>query len=324
MATLLTGTRMTLIDLAKRTKDNAVLAIAEVLNKVNTILDDAVWIQANGETQHLTSKRLSLPTGSWRKINEGVQPEKSTTQQIVETIGMLEAYSHVDSALIDVAPDKAAFRLTEDLAFVEGMSQTLANQIVYGTTVGYPERFDGFAKRYANLTTQGVSAVHNVHNYGATGSTLNSLWIVQWGASKVHMIYPRNSLTIGFTMNDDGVQTITAPNGGYFKVYQTHFKQYAGLCVRDDRCVQRIANIPATAANISNKLIDALRQMPTDGAGAVIYGNATMLGQLDKEAKDKTNVNYGPADAFGRPTMFFRGIPVKKVEALLTTESALT
>lgn len=324
MATLLTGNRMTLIDLAKRTKDNSVIAIAEVMNKVNAIMDDAVWIQANGETQHVTAKRLSLPTGSWRKINEGVDPEKSTTQQLVETIGMLEAYSHVDTALVDVAPDKAAFRLTEDLAFVEGMSQTLANQIIYGTTVGYPERFDGFATRFANLTTLSVSAVHNVHNYGGSGSTLNSVWIVQWGATKVHMIYPRNSVSVGFSMADDGVQTIVASNGGYFKVYQTHFKQYAGLCVRDDRCVQRVANIPATAANLSNKLIDALRQMPADGGGAIIYANATVLGQLDKEAKDKTNVNYGPADAFGRPTMFFRGIPVKKVESLLTTESALT
>jgi len=324
MATLLTSTQMTLLDLAKRTKDHAVLAIAEVLNKVNSIMDDAIWIRANGETQHLTSKRLSLPTGSWRKINEGVDPERSTTEQIVEGIGMLEAYSRVDTALIDVAPDKAAFRLTEDLAFVEGMAQTLANQIVYGTTVGYPERFDGFSTRYANLTTLGVSAAHNVHNYGATGSTLNSIWIVQWGANTVHMIYPRNSVTVGFTMKDDGEVVTTAPNGGIYKVYQTHFKQYAGLVVRDDRCVQRVANIPATAANLSNSLIDALRQMPYDGAGAVIYANATVLGQLDKEAKDKTNVNYMPSGPFGIPTMHFRGVPVKKVEALLTTESALT
>lgn len=324
MATLLTATNMTLLDLAKRTKDNAILAIAEVLNKVNTVLDDAIWIRANGETQHLTSKRLSLPTGSWRKINEGVSPEKSTTQQIVEGIGMLEAYSHVDTALVDVSPDKAAFRLTEDLAFVEGMSQTLASQLIYGTTVGYPERFDGFATRFANLTTLGVSAIHNVHNYGGSSSTLNSVWIVQWGPSKVHMIYPRNSVSVGFSMSDDGVQTITAPAGGYFKVYQTHFKQYAGLCVRDDRCVQRVCNIPATAANLSNSLIDALRQMPSDGAGAVIYANATVLGCLDKEAKDKTNVNYAPSGPFGIPTMFFRGVPVKKVESLLGTESALT
>jgi len=320
---LLTATRMTLIDLAKRSKDGAILAIAEVLNKVNTILDDAIWVRANGETQHITAKRLTVPTGTWRKINTGVSLEKSTTQQIVEGIGMLEAYSHVDIALVDVAPDKAAFRLSEDLAFVEGMSQTLASTIIYGSTSGAPEKFNGFATRYSTLTTAGVSAVHNVHNYGGSGSTLNSIWIVQWGPTTAHMIYPKFSTTVGFSMSDDGVQTVSDANG-YFKVYQTHFKHNAGLCVRDDRCVQRVANIPATAASISDKLIDALRQMPSGGSGAVIYTNTTVLGCLDKEAKDKTNVNYGPADAFGRPTMYFRGIPVKQVDAMVTTETALT
>ena len=321
---LLTGNRMTLIDLAKRTKDGAVLAIAEVMNKVNTVLDDAVWIQANGETQHITSKRISLPTGSWRKINQGVALEKSSTQQIVEGIGMLEAYAHVDTALVEWAPNPAAFRLSEDLAFVEGMSQTLATTIFYGTTAGAPEKFDGFATRYAHLTTLGTSAVHNVHGYGGTGSSLNSVWIVQWGSPSVHMIYPKNSTTVGLKVQDDGILTVYDSSGNPFKVYQTHFKQYGGICVRDDRCVQRVCNIPATAANLSGKLIDAFRQMPQGGANAVIYANTTVLAALDKEAKDKVNVNYGPTDAFGRPTMFFRGIPVKQVDALLSTETAIT
>ena len=319
---LLTATRMTLIDLAKRSKDGSILAIAEVLNKVNAIMDDAVWVQSNGETQHITAKRLSLPTGTWRKINTGVGLEKSTTQQIVEGIGMLEAYSHVDTALVDVAADKAAFRLSEDLAFVEGMAQTLAYTIMYGSTSGAPEKFNGFATRYAHLTTLGTSAVHNVHNH-ASGSGGSSIWIVQWGVQSVHMIYPKNSATVGFSMSDDGVQTVSDSNG-YFKVYQTHFKHQAGMCVRDDRCVQRVCNIAATTTSLSDKLIDALRQMPGGGTGAVIYANTTVLSVLDKEAKDKTNVNYGPADAFGRPTMYFRGIPVKQVDSLLTTESVVT
>ena len=76
MPTLLTANKMTLIDYAKRSKDGAILAIAEVMNKVNSILDDAQWTASNGETQHVTSKRTSLPAGSWRKINQGVALEK--------------------------------------------------------------------------------------------------------------------------------------------------------------------------------------------------------------------------------------------------------
>ena len=322
---LLTANKLTLVDLAKRTKDNAVMAIAEVLNKVNTVLDDAPWVNANGETQHMTAKRSYLPAGAWRKINAGVPLEKSTTTQIIETIGMLESYSQIDSALIEINPDPSAFRLSEDLAFVEGMSQTLASQIFYGTSVGAPEKFDGFATRYAHLTTLGVTSVHNVHNYGGTGSSLTSLWIVQWGIDKVHLIYPRNcARNVGIVPKDDGELTVADSSGNPYKVFQTHFKIYAGLVVRDDRCVQRLANIPSTASNLSDKLVVALRQMPQGGSGAVIYGNTQALGCLDLEAKDKANVFYGPPDAFGRPTMAFRGVPVKQVDALLNTETTIS
>jgi hypothetical protein len=322
---LLTATQMTLIDAAKRTKDNVVMAIAEVLNKVNTVLDDAPWLRGNGDTQHISAKRLSLPAGSFRKINSGVALEKSTTTQVIESIALLESYSRIDSALIELNPDPAAFRMSEDLAFVEGMSQTLANQIFYGTTVGSPEKFDGLATRYATLTTAGVSAVHNVHNYGGTGSTLNSIWIVQWGPTKAHLVYPRNAQpNAGITMTNDDELVVTDANGLPYKVYQSHFKVWCGLAIINDKCVQRVCNIPATASNLSDKLIDALRQMDMDGAGSVMYANSTVLSCLDKEAKDKTNVQYLPSGPFGIPTLHFRGVPVKKADVLLSTESALT
>ncbi len=104
MATL-SADRLTLVELAKRHKDGKVQAIAEVLNKVNSILDDAIWLPANGQTSHTTTQRLSLPAGSWRKLNEGVSREASHTKQIVENIGILEAYSQVDAALVELADD---------------------------------------------------------------------------------------------------------------------------------------------------------------------------------------------------------------------------
>lgn len=325
---LLTANQLTLVSLAKRTKNNAVLAVAEVLSKSNAVLSDAPWVQANGLNNHTSSKRVYLPAGSWSKINTGVALEKSEVTQVVESIAMLESYSRIDTRLIDIAPDPMAFRMDEDLAFVEGMSQTLASQIFYGTTVGSPEKFDGFATRYANLTTLGVSAVHNVHNYGSSGSTLNSVFIVQWGPTTVHMIYPRNADPnipgVGIKQEDDGKLTVTDSNNAPYKCWQTHFQVWAGLAVRDDRCVQRVCNVPATASNLSDKLIDALRQMPNNGNGSVIYANAIVLSCLDKEAKDKTNVYYTPPEVFGYPQMMFRGIPVKQCDALLGTESALT
>src|SRR5574343_1289690 len=146
---LLTANRLTLLELAKRTRENQVVAIAEILSKTNSMLADAPYVQANDTTSHTTTKRHYLPAGSWRKVNQGVATESSQTTQVTEGIGMLEAYSRVDAALVDMSPNGRAFRLSEDLAFIEGMSQTLATALVYSTTTGYPEKFNGFATRYA-------------------------------------------------------------------------------------------------------------------------------------------------------------------------------
>ena len=326
MATF-TANRLTLVELAKRTKNGQVQAIAEVMNQVNTILDDAVWTSANGPTSHTTTKRIALPQGSWRKLNQGVAREASRTAQVTETIGMLEAFSQADEVLVNLADNPVDFRWTEDVAFIEGLSQTLSTAIIYSSTVGFPEKFNGFATRFANLTTANVSAAHNVHGCKGTGSSLTSAYIIQWGTDKVHMVYPKNSPTVGIGAQDDGVETVYDANNNPFKVYQTHFKVFAGLVVRDDRCVQRVCNIHATIATHlwnSDTMIDAIRQMPQSGTGAVIYCNKDVLSAMDKDAKDKTNVFYGAPDAWGRPTMFFRGFPVKQVDSILTTESAVT
>ena len=328
MATF-TANRLTLVELAKRTKDGNVTAIAEVMNQVNSVLDDAVWGAANGLTSHMTTKRIALPSGSWRKINQGVAREASKTVQVSEVIGMLEAFSQADEVLVDISPNPGEFRWTEDVAFIEGLSQTLSTAIFYSNTSGAPEKFNGFATRYANLTTANVSAVNNVHSCKGTGSLLSSAWIVQWGTDKVHMIYPANSPSVGIAAKDDGLQTVYDTNNNPFKVYQTHFKMYAGLVVRDDRSVQRVCNISTsgiqtTHAWSDDKMIAAIRQMPYGGAGAVIYANRDVLTAMDIDSKDKANVFYGPPDAWGRPTMMFRGFPVKQVDALAATESAVT
>lgn len=325
MATL-TAEKMTLIELAKRTKDGSLQAISEVLNKVNPILDDAIWVQGNGETSHTTTKRTVLPTGSWRKINQGVSQEASRTQQIVEPIGMLEAFSQVDQALVEMAPDAQAFRQSEDLAFIEGMSQTLSTAFFYGSKAASPEEIDGLATRYATLTTA-TDTVHNVRGAGGTGSDVTSVWIVQWDPSLVHLFYPKNSPSMGIRMTDDGLITIydnnTTPRP--YKAYQSHFRAYLGLAIRDDRAIQRICNIEsAGTADFSDHIIWALRNMPNQGAGAVIYANKSVLAQLDVLSKDKTNVQYGAADAFGRPTISFRGFPLRQTDAILNTETALS
>ena len=88
----------TLADVASRMDDKGNISdIIEMLTETNEILEDATWLEANGFTEHKTTVRSGLPQGTWRMLNYGVQPEKSTTVTIKDSMGMLESYALAES-----------------------------------------------------------------------------------------------------------------------------------------------------------------------------------------------------------------------------------
>ena len=141
-------------DVASRTKDGKIQRIAEILNETNEILDDALYIEANNTTGHQTTVRSGLPTPTWRQLYQGVQPTKSKTVKVMDTIGMLEAYSEVDVELANLNNNSQEFRMSEDKAFLEGMSQEMANTLIYGNTKTDPEKFMGLAPRYNDSSAE--------------------------------------------------------------------------------------------------------------------------------------------------------------------------
>lgn len=322
MATVAIRGQLTLIELAKRTGNNNLLEIAEVLSAVNQMLDDAVWVEANSLTSHLVTIRTSLPTGTWRKLNYGVAAESSSTRQADEPIGMLESYSKIDADLVKIAPDPVKFRSDEEASFLEGMSQTLATALVYANIITDPERITGFAPRMPSLVTAG-----RVVGCGGTGSDVTSAYLVQWGSSRVHLIYPRGNRSMGINMDPLGEDTVSDGAGGEYQAFRTHFQVKVGLVVRDDRCIGRLANMEASGTtNIfdDSKLIAILNAMYMRGQGSVIYGNTTFLNQVDQQANSKTNVYYTPGEEFGKPVNYFRGTPIKQCDAIVNTETTIT
>lgn len=336
--------QLTLLELAKRTNMGSLLTIVEVLEETNEWLQDAVWLEANQVMSHITTQRTSKPTGTWRKINEGVAPEASSTKQIVEGIGILEAYSRVDKLLAELSGNVEAFRSGEDRAFVAGLSDHLSDVMFqdslgtpYGDTEGNPERFNGLPRRLDHVD------LDEVIDHGSISATADtSVYVVQWGADKVHMIYPKGSPTMGVVHENLGEQTIEA-SGLYaspelMQAYVSHFKLHAGLVVRDERCIRRIASITGSnrgwAAAVTSSfnattnpghpdLIRTLNALPYNGVGARIYCNKTVKTQMDILAVDKSNVLYNRENWGGRPITTFRGVPVRRVDAILDTEKAL-
>ena len=323
MATLTPNNQLTLKELAKRTKDQNMIEIAEVLHETNEIMDNAVWQEANGVTTHTYTQRTSLPTGGWRQINAGVTPEASTSSQFTEELSILEAYSEIDKLLVDLAPDKNAFRSSEDLAFVEGLGQKISDTLIYGDKTSNASEIMGLANRYNTL------ADASVFGAGGTGSDLTSMWVVQWDKGKVSLVYPKGHSSMGINVRNLGEDTKRVSDGTQYQVYTTLFQSNLGLVVKDPKSIARVCNLEGTSTTLGDLglddyLIQAINYLRNRGQGnTVIYCNRTIMNQFDVLAKDKTNVAYTSVEIFGKQVTTFRGVPVRLVESIIDTEDAI-
>ena len=319
------NTALTYIDWAKRFGDNRVSAIVEILAQTNEVLDDMKWVEGNLPTGHRTTVRTGLPQGTWRQLNYGVQPGKSTTTQVNDSCGMLETYSEIDKALADLNGNTAEFRLSEDKAFLEGMSQQMAQTVFYGNSSSMPERIMGLAPRFNTLNAATATA-QNVIDAGGTGTDNTSIWLVVWGDLTVHGIFPKGSRA-GLQMKDLGEQTLRDAVGNPYQGYRTHYKWDAGLTVRDWRYAVRIANIDVGdlagggGTDLVKHMIRATHKVPSLKTGQpVFYMNRTGRQWLDIQAATKDNVMLRLSEFEGKPVREFLGVPIRTCDQLLNTE----
>lgn len=318
----------TLLDVAKRLDpDGKIAAIVEILNATNPVLDDLTFVEGNLPTGHRTTIRTGLPTPTWRKLYGGVQPTKSTTVQVTDSCGMLEAYAEVDKALADLNGNTAAFRLSEDAAHIEAMGQEMASTLFYGNEGTEPEAFTGLAPRYNSKSAQNAD---NIIDAGGTGSDNTSIWLCVWGPQTGFGIYPKGS-TAGLQMTDKGQVTVenVDGNGGRMEAYRTHYRWDAGLTIRDWRYFVRIANIDvsdldtvANTKNLINWMIQASERIPELGKGrAAFYMNRRLREKLRLGILEKISSNLSWETISGERVMTFDDIPVRRCDALVNTEA---
>lgn len=333
MSTLAT-THPTLADFKSRLDPNDKVApVIELLSQTNEVLDDMVWLEANELTGHTTSVRTGIPEPTWRKLYGGVQPTKSTSVKVREGLGMLEAYSEVDKALADLNGNSAAWRLSEEAPHIEGFGQKLARYIFAGNEATEPEAFTGLAPRFND---QSAANGENILTSAATpdGNDNASMWLVVWGPNTVHGIFPKGSKA-GLQITDKGQVTIedaTGSNGGRMEAYRTHYKWDTGLVVRDWRYVVRVqidledvVRTGATGPILKDLLAKAMRRIPNLNMGRpAFYANRDMLDAFDLQANNDPQLQFRTQEeAQGRFVTRFRGVPIRRVDQLLSTEAGI-
>jgi len=329
--TVLATTHPTLLDHVKRMDpDGKVASIVELLAQTNEVLADMVWAEANGTTGHVTTVRSGLPSVTWRKLYKGVQPSKSTVVQVTESMGMLEAYAEVDKKLAMLNGNTTEFRLSEDMAFIEAMNQEMAKTLFLGNESTEPEAFTGFAARFND---QSAENARNIITDAATpdSSDNTSIWLIVWGTNTVHGIFPKG-MPAGMNVEDLGEVTLEDAAGGKYQGYRTHYEWNAGLSVRDWRYVVRIQfdleDVVASGATgpvLSELMAKAIRRIPNKSLGrAAFYMNTDALDALEKQCNAKSTLAFGSVmDAQGVEVDAFRKIPIRRVDAITSTETGI-
>jgi hypothetical protein len=329
------GTYLTLADHAKRLDPSGRIGqVVEMLNVANPMIEDAAFIEGNLPTGHRTNIRTGLPTVYWRLLNRGTPSSKSTTAQVDESCGMLEARSQVDEKLAKLAGDLAAFRLSEARPFAEAMSQEAASTLIYGNSATDPEEITGLANRYSSLSATNAQNIINAGGTSTGGSADNtSIWLICWGMETVHGVFPKGSQA-GLVHQDLGLQDAFDEDNNRFRAYMDLWQWDLGIIVKDWRYAVRIANIDvsnlvgeSSAADLSKLMIKATHRIPTFASvRPCFYVSRSVHQMLDIQKRD--NVQAGGqlsyAEVDGMPVSKFRAIPVKTCDAILETEEAIS
>jgi hypothetical protein len=252
---------------------------------------------------------------------------------------MLEARSEVDKDLAMLNGNTAQFRLSEDTAFLEAMNQTQAQTIFYGNPATDPKQFLGLATRYS-LTTAGNGT--NIISGGATSGSLNtSVYLVVWGDNTVYCPFPKGSKA-GLLHEDLGEQTVY-DGVNRMQAYATRYQWKSGLVVKDWRYVVRIPNLlvadvvagtgtqaASAATQLTKLMMRAMYKIPNlDSGRAAFYMNRTVHSGLAVQSLDRSQAALAVQPAlsqFGtaRNYLSFQGIPIRRVDCLLNTESVVS
>lgn len=320
MPTLSMNDSLTALEVMRRTKNQDGYHIIELLSQTNEILKDMPMLEANDGTVHNTIERTSIRGGSHRKYNEGIAPGATTTNTKRDRITILEDYSVVDKDLAEHSGNVKALRESESAAFLAGMGQTQAEELIYGDNGRNEAEINGLAVRLNKIGDK------NVFNAGGTGNRCTSVYVCALGRGFTHLIYPKGRSDCGIKTEDRGIQDWPMEGGRVMPAYVQFFSTHYGLSVAHPDAVKRICNIDASTAGdtIVDLILESLIRLPQGAQTVSIYCNADVLVKIDKAAWSKGNAVFSKEDPWGEVITHIRNGRCRRVDAILSTEQALT
>ncbi len=325
--------------------DGKISMLVNLLSQQNGILDDCLTVECQSGNAFEYTQVVKLPTPTRRQYNQGVPRTLAGVAKQTTVCSEYADWVVFDNSLAKLGGNLSELRAQEQMLHWEGLSQTIASDLFYANRNTDPTAFMGMSNIYNTVSTATSQIANNVIDMGGTGSTNSSVWLVGWGPKAIHTIFPKG-LAAGFVSQDMGLLPAldTQSPAQEFLAWRDWLQWNIGVAIHDWRMAVRACNIDvsllngANAANLINMLVQMVHKPPIMPVGVApiqdsdapdklvmarwaIYCNRTIMTYLDQQAMNKTNVLLRMEDWQGQSVTTFRGIPIRCVDALLTTES---
>lgn len=215
------------------------------LAKASGILQSAVVANASHGTSHKYKIVNALPTGAFRNIGEGIVPTSLSTDRMKIDLWNLSVLIQEDWKEFANYPGGKAGWIADNLpAYLEGMGQTAAKQIIYGTdpTFGSTKGFIGlhqYAKAFGNVIQRG----------GTTGGN-TSIFAVRWDESNGMSIRKNGTANLIDVVEITGEKPVTVTTntttGAQLPVYQWMVDAFMTLICPGKKSVAAMTQIDST------------------------------------------------------------------------------
>lgn len=229
-------------------KDMSEADVINLASRNKPIIEDALALPCNDGTKHKTLIKKGLPTYILKALYGGVPASRGNKMSVEDTCSVIASASEIETDYIDIfekAEDKKSARLEEAVDHIEALGQGVEDLVIYGNSATNPRAPKGLVQRYSDLNAE--SGKNIIHGSGriATSDDCTSIWMVTWGHSTCHLIYPKGA-TAGVSQKDNGKIPVQGPEGTYF-TYRDDFSWHVGVTLRDWRYVVRIAGVKVDA-----------------------------------------------------------------------------
>lgn len=290
---------LTLLDLAKRSGSDPMVGLIEEVLTVAPELRTIPTVPKAGTSYKIT-QRTAVGKGSFRHVNEGIAPTKSTYKQIDVPMFFFDGQMTVDEAIV-----KADDRRLGDILADEGAGQLQGSYIALGDQIyrGVTADAKGFAGFKASVASDMVI------DATGTGSATHTAWA----------IYENTRDGVCLPVGNNGLlqlgqwtkQQVNDASSNPYMAWVNNLSFYIGLGLHSAKCIGCVKNItsakPLTDA-LGAELVSKFpvgrkptRWMISRDSAFYLQKSRTAIGQVATDGKGGQGFSPRPTELAGVP-----------------------